>query len=237
MKIFSLDNVKNGNFKYLISIGKRQPMHIGHKRSLERILSLDALKLIYVIGSSNKGGDALFNPFINPLNLNQQIEQFKFVFPDANPIFISIDDITDMSKWGSSIVSKLEEINIKPCECVIHFIGKEEDRITAPCSFMIESGKKITLEKGRWLIEALEYYEFDIWFDNEAEVNLSISARNLRNIDLINISKEDKNLFAAYDYIVKIAKEARASDPERDKILDIPLTLGDLSKQRIRLET
>lgn len=227
-QFYSLEDVIKAKIKYILSIGKRQPMHIGHKKSLERILNIPNTKLIYVIGSVNKGGDPLFDPFVNPLTLEQQIEQFNRALPNNDVIFLPILDVADMSKWGPSIISSLEELNIKPNECVIHFIGKPEDRLKEASSFFLPTGEQIILEAGRWLIEAITYYNIAIWFDKEIEVNLNLSARNLRNIDL---NSAENALLATPDYLLEIASKAH------DKNSKDPITLRDLSLQRIKIET
>ncbi len=226
--LYSQNEIEESKIKYILSIGKRQPMHIGHKKSLEKILNIKNTKIIYVIGSVNKGGDPLFDPFVNPLNVDQQIEQFKRVFPNKKAIFIPIPDVEEMSQWGPIIINALKEKNIDPKECAIHFIGKPEDRLKDPSSFFLPNGKKIILESGRWLIEALAYYDIAIQFDQEIEVDLTLSARNLRNIDL---ESKETSLLAAPKYLLEIASEAK------DKNSQEPITLRDLSLQRIKIET
>ena len=228
---YSLTQVKENKIKYILSIGKRQPMHIGHKKSLERILAIEEITLIYVMGSVNTGHDPLFTPFINPLNLEQQIEQFKQVFHKQNVIFIPILDVADMSKWGPSMLEHLAEHNINPQDCAVHFIGKPEDKLKETCSFLLPNNTQVTLEPGRWLIEALAYYDIAIWFDNEIEVNLDISARNLRELDLEHLSEDERNQLAAPDYLLEITRQARNASSTG------PVTLKDLSLKRIETET
>jgi hypothetical protein len=223
-----LQQVKDAGIKYILSIGKRQPMHIGHKRSLERILTIEGTKLVYVIGSTNLPGDPLFDPFTNPLDVNQQIEQFKISIPNKEVIFLPILDVADMSKWGPSIIASLSELGIKPEECAMHFIGKPEDKLKSPSSFTLPDEKIVTLSAGQWLVEAMGYYGFIIWIDNEMEVNLNLSARSLRKMDLENLTVTEKSLFAAPDYLLKIAKEARKKNKDKKG----PITLEDLSLVR-----
>ena len=225
------EQLKNSGIKYILSIGRRQPMHIGHKRSLAKILAISNVKLIYVIGSSNIKGDPLFDPISNPLNLAQQIEQFKQVFPDGNAIFLPIEDVPDISKWGPMIVADLKELSIDPMDCAIHFIGKPEDKIVDPCEFVLENGKKEALLPGQWLIEVLSFYGFTMWFDNELPVELHISARKLRQLDLINLSSEHEEILAAPEYIREIATKARLFNPE---LSDEAISLYDLSLARIK---
>lgn len=234
----TLEEIKESGIKYVLSIGKRQPMHIGHKKNLERILSIDNVTLVYVIGSANKYGDHLFDPYVNPLNIEQQIEQFKEVFPkETKVIFLPINDVADMSKWGPSIKENLEGLEIYPEDCAIHFIGKPEDKIKSPVSFILENGEYVTLKAGQWLVEAMSYYGFTIWFDEELEVDLSISARNLRKLDLNNLTEEQKKIIAAPDYLIKIAKLARDKNPDKLLMKDIPITLADLTLERMRIQS
>jgi len=218
--------------KYIISIGKRQPMHIGHKNTLAKILALKDFKLIYIMGSSNLKGDVLFDPFTNPLTISQQIEQFRRVFPEDGAIFLPIDDDNEIGIWGDIIIEALAKVNIKPEECVIHFIGKNEDKISEEVKFKLKSGEEAILKPGEWLIEALKYWGFHFWFDIDQDPDLTISARNLRKLDLENLSNKEKNLFAAPDYIIEISKAAREANPEKEKLKNIPITMNDLSLQR-----
>ncbi len=228
----TLAELRNSKIKYVLSIGKRQPMHFGHKRSLEKLLAIEGIKLIYVIGSANQGGDPLFDPFTNPLTIDQQIEQFKRAFPQQDAIFLPIIDVADMSKWGPSIIASLKVLGISPQECAMHFIGKPEDKLKVPSSFILPNGEIVTLQAGQWLVEAMGYYGFAIWFDDEMDVDLSISARNFRKMDLEHLSDEQKALFATPEYLLEIAQKARENNPDKNG----PITLEDLSLERLRLE-
>ncbi len=225
--VHTIEELKSQNIKYILSIGKRQPMHIGHKASLERILALKNMQLVYVMGSCNLKGDPLFDPLVNPLTIEQQIKQFKAVFPEKEAIFIAIPDVPEMGKWGDVMIETLAEYNIFPNECAIHFIGKDEDRLEKDLQFTMTNGKDVFLRKGQWLIEALAFWGFTFWFDKETETDLSISARNLRKLDL----NGNTDLFAAPEYLKELALQAREGNPE---IKREPLTLYDLSLQRIK---
>lgn len=223
----SVEDLKSQNIKYILSIGKRQPMHIGHKASLERILALRDMQLVYVIGSCNLKGDPLFDPLVNPLTVKQQIKQFAVVFPKEQAIFIPITDVPDMGKWGDVMIESLAAHKISPKECAIHFIGKDEDRLTQDLRFTMSDGKDVTLRKGQWLIEALAFWGFTIWFDKEIKTDLSISARNLRKLDL----EKNIELLAAPEYLKELASKAREHNPE---VKGEPLTLYDLSLERMK---
>ena len=225
--IFNIEQLESANIKYILSIGKRQPMHIGHKKSLERILALKDMQLVYVIGSSNLKGDPLFDHIVNPLTVEQQKEQFRKVFPRKKVIFIPIMDVPDMGQWGDVMINSLAEYEINPKNCAIHFVGKAEDKLAQDISFNLY-GKKVSLKAGQWLIEALNFWGFPIWFDEELKTDLSISARNLRNLDLCS---EDTKLFAAPEYLKKMAMKARERNPE---LKGEPITLYDLSLERIK---
>lgn len=224
-----LEELKLKNIKYILSIGKRQPMHIGHKTSLERILALKDMHLVYVMGSCNLKGDPLFDPIVNPLTIEQQIKQFKKVFPEEEAIFIAIPDVPEMGKWGDVMIESLAKYKIFPKECAIHFIGKDEDRLEKDLRFTMSNGKDVFLRKGQWLIEALAFWGFTIWFDKEIKTDLRISARNLRKFDLDG----NTDIFAAPKYLKELVLKARKGNPE---IKGEPLTLYDLSLQRIKGE-
>ena len=215
--------------KYILSIGKRQPMHIGHMRALERILAIKDRRLVYVIGSTNAKTDPLFDPLTNPLDLKQQIKQFQVVFPDADPVFIAIKDVPEMGQWGDILIAALARQGIKPEECVIHFIGKDEDRLEWDMEFSMRNGQRCLLNKGQWLIEALTHWGFQIWFDEREDADLSISARNLRKVDLFD--EEQIKLLAAPEFLRNLAVKAREGNPE---FAGNPITLYDLSWQRMK---
>lgn len=228
------EQVEKAKIKYILSIGRRQPMHIGHKQSLAKIMKIQGIKLVYVMGSSNLYGDELFDPINNPLDIAQEIEQFKVVFPDYNDvIFLPILDYKDMSDWGPAIKASMDRLNINIADCAIYFIGKPEDALIEATSFYLETGEKVTLNPGQWLIDAMAYYGFAIWIDKDIEVNLNISARKLRNLDLNNLSESDRSLIAAPEYLLDLAKSARL----KNGLSTEPLTLNDLSVLRATCKT
>jgi hypothetical protein len=232
---YSLSEVISANKKYILSIGRRQPMHIGHKNTLKKLIKIQNeldLQLIYVMGSTNVAGDPLFNPFVNPLNVEQQIKQFQIAFPDTKAIFLSIIDEPDMNQWGVSIIDALNKLNIQPQDCVIHFVGKEEDKLTEDVSFTKNNNETITIAAQHWLIEAIAYYDIAIWFDREIETDLTISARNLRQLDLANLTLKEKALFATPEYLKSLALQARLSNPNKEE----KLSLKELTLQRLRIE-
>ena len=230
--LHDVEELSSNNIKYILSIGKRQPMHIGHKKSLARIIDIPGVKLIYVMGSSNLKGDPLFDPLTNPLNIEQQIKQFQIAFPEEDPIFLPIKDIKDMSLWGEIIIAALADLNIKPSECAVHFIGKEEDKLLEGVQFSLKTGDSVTLEAGQWLIEALIHWGFYIWLDKVKDVDLTISARKFRKLDLENLSEENKNLLVAPEYLRELAIQARDSNPNKENLKNISITLHDLTLLR-----
>lgn len=235
--IYNVGDVSLVSPKYIISIGRRQPMHIGHIMGIKRILSIENAKLIYVIGSMNLFGDLLFDPINNPLNLEQQIQQFKLVFPKENPIFIALKDFPDTLLWASTLIKLLQDINISSDECVIHFIGKKEDVLQTKKYWYVD-GKEILLLPNQWEIEIFKYFGFRIWMDSlqyivKDSADLCISARNFRGIDLYNLSQSDKRLLATPDYLKKIALKARYFNTAIYRGVD---TERFLSSERLALE-
>jgi len=233
MTVILPNKFKEYGVKYILSIGRRQPMHIGHKRSLAKILAIPDVTVIYVIGSSNIFGDPLFDPFNNPLNLHQQMEQFHKVFPEKKVIFLPIIDVANISDWGPAIIAALKEFSITPSECIIHFVGKPEDRIKEICKFTLPNGEEKELVEGQWLIEVLSYYGFSIWFDQDIPVELGISARQFRQLDLEKLTDEQEKILAAPEYLKALAQKARERNPEQE---GKPITLYDLTLDRIKRE-
>ncbi len=63
-----------------------------------------------------------------------------------------------------------------------------------------------------------------------------INATEIRAFDLGKLTAEQKALMASPDYIVGLAKAARDSDPDKELLRDVPLTVFDLTLDRLRNE-
>jgi len=225
----SKQQVQLSGKRYVVCIGRRQPMHRLHKESIEEALET-GLKLIYVIGSTNTADSDLYDPINNPLTYEQQIEQFYLTFPQARGnkdiTIIGIEDVGNLAIWAQNLVDKLDKLGVTK-DCVVHFRGKNIDRH----DFDIEiAGQKITL-KDSWYIDTLPYFGLSVWYSkNIFKRDYDISSRHLRLYDLNKIGKYKQQQFACYDYIKKLANDAREASPIKTYLegQKIPVTMIDI---------
>jgi hypothetical protein len=144
MNYTDIDAPKADGIKYMLSVGRRQPMHQGHLRTLARIMEHGYTPII-VIGSTNTAekanglADPLFEPVSNPLTLEQQREQIRLSLPGKvegkDYHLVSFPDLGDTDKWNQTLIDTLKgqiEIDGKYPnllgQTAFHFIGKPEDK-------------------------------------------------------------------------------------------------------------
>ena len=218
------------SIKYIITIGRRQPMHIGHKQSLDKIISnLNEAKIIYGIGSSNLNAP-FFNPLTNPLSIEQQVGQFYAVFPEQDAIFLPIEDVGNMGVWSENIVKSLAAENIRPDECVVYFLGKEEDKRTE-AKITQCYGRDVTMPVGDWEINIINQWGFNIWNDLQLdEADLNISARQFREKDFRTFTEAEKILLPAFDYLYNEIIIAR--DELTSQGYELPYSMFALTAKR-----
>ena len=242
----SFEQAKAAGIKYSLLVGRRQPMHQAHLKTIAKNMEAGLIPII-VIGSSNtaikqdSSDDGLFDPIRNPLTPEQQREQIKRAFPDKvegmDYVVTEFSDLGNNELWCRGLVEKLHgevEINGKHPELsgktMFHFIGKPEDAVT------LGEGQ----EKFEYAWEKIfDELKFPALVDApHADVDINLSATKLRELDLNNLSANDKALFADSDYIIELANKARENNPQKDILNNahIPVTLLDLSMERLHKE-
>lgn len=225
------DDVKEGlgkrGLEYGISIGRRAPMHRIHAEALQEIADA-GLKPVMFVGSTNSADSQWFDPVKNPLTLDQQKEQLKHALPhlydEAN--VLTLPDYGNQEKWLQGFFKMIEGTPFSG-KSVVHYRAKAADRkdnngAIRPLSQYMEGFAK----RG---MPAWESYNADPADDN-------INATEIRSFDLRHLTKKQKALMAAPDYIIELAKEARDSNPDKKLMRDVPLTVFDLTLDRLRKE-
>lgn len=238
---------KKQGIEYILTIGRRQPMHVGHLKTIKDIIG-EGYKPIIVIGSTNRGHkdngllDPLFEPVSNPLTLAQQREQIRLALGDKKEgleYFITeMPDMGDNEKWCAKLSQILNgQLYIEgrypdiTDKTAFHFIGKEVDR--RPRRLVGEKGviKEVLAYFWEGILDRLGIPVLQTGAHDGIDINLS--ATTLRKLDLNNLTVEQKALFATPDYIINLANEARLHNQ-----LDasIPVTMLDLSLDRLKKE-
>lgn len=245
-----IEKIRKANFENAVSVGRRQPMHKMHYDSINEILNL-AMRLVYVVGSTNSAFtvegevDKLFDPIKNPLTFLQQRQQLFFAFPhlydmericrerpqvvpEKNVIIISLPDIGNLTKWSKKLCGLLSDYGVLE-KSVLHFRGKQIDK----GEIEYVSGEKQRQISDSWPTDALRDFGLSIWYsENPKEEDYLIHSSDLR---IVNLEEENKNIIA-YDYIFDQVKRARENDPDKNKLRKIPLTMFDLTLERMRKE-
>ena len=242
----SFEQAKENGIKYSLLVGRRQPMHQAHLKTIAKNMESGLIPII-VIGSSNtaikqdSSDDGLFDPIRNPLTPEQQREQIKRVFPDKvegkDYVITEFPDLGNNELWCRGLVEKLHgEVEIKgkhpelTGKTMFHFIGKPEDAVS-----LGEGGEKFEYA---WE-KIFDELKFPALVDTpHADVDINLSATKLRGLDMNNLSATDRALFADADYIIELANKARAENPSKDALnsAKTPVTLLDLSLQRLERE-
>ncbi len=253
-KFENFEAARGGNKEYMLLVGRRQPMTIAHQRTIERVIE-QGFKPIIVIGSSNgaykEGGaiDSLFEPISNPMTVEQQKQQLQVTFPDLvvgrDYMIVEMNDLGDNPLWCETLAGKLRGlVEVEggyPVDVfgktAMYFIGKTKDRR----NFIDKNGNEVL---GYWWEETFGELGIPVLVEEKLKgIDINLSATDLRNYDLENLSDEDRELFASPDYMIQLAREVRGQIRQylKDKgsnfdIDSIPLTAFDLTLYRLGIE-
>lgn len=223
------DKLAADGIKYGISIGRRAPMHKMHVDCLREIQEAGLTPVVF-IGSTNSGDSPLFDPIRNPLTLEQQKQQLKLAVPDLydEKHILTLPDQGDPERWFDQFFAMTKGTDLEN-QSVAHYRSKASD---AP-----QAGGKIrplSSYMNGFITRGLPSWES---FNRDANQD-DINASDLRILDLEHLSPVEREIFAAPDYIIQIASQARANNPDKHLLNDagVPLTLLDLSLDRLRKE-
>ena len=215
--------------RYGISIGRRAPMHKMHVDCLREIKEA-GLEPVVFIGSTNDAQSAFYDPVRNPLTVDQQKEQLRIAAPDVynEKHILTLPDQGDSDRWFDSFFKMIKGTDFEN-QSVVHYRSKASD---AP-----QAGGKInplSSYMSKFISHGVPAWESF----NRDPADDSINASDLRKVDLEHMTPQQRELFAAPDYIASIAKEARESNPDR-ALLDeahVPVSVFDLTLDRLRKE-
>lgn len=221
------EGLKERGLAYGVSIGRRAPMHRIHAEAIREIAEA-GLKPVIFIGSTNGADSRWFDPVRNPLTLEQQKEQLKRAVPEHydETRILTLPDVGDQEKWLSSFFALFDGTEFKG-KSVVHYRAKAADR----------------QDKGGAIRPLSQYMEgfaqrglpaWESW--NRDPADDDINATEIRAFDLENLTAAQRALISAPDYVVALAQEARAGNPDREMLKGVPLTLFDLALDRLRKE-
>ena len=238
--------------KYMLAVGRRQPMHVAHLETLQKILQ-HGYTLIMVVGSTNEAikpdgcHDHFFEPIANPLTPTQQFNQARAALKEwragTDYLILPFPDVHDNDVWCWRLAESLKgwiEIDGKfpdlSGQTAFHFRGKEEDKRL----------RRFIGQTPEAHEERLAYF-WEGQFDRLGLPVLqdaplpgtdmqSVSGTRLRQMDLNTLTPEQYALFAVPDYIISEANWARSQNPSKALIAHIPVTTFDLTLQRLAKE-
>ena len=214
--------------KYGISIGRRAPMHKMHADCIQEIIDAGLTPVIF-IGSTNGPQSQYYDPLSNPLTVEQQKAQMKLAFPklDVDNHVIACDDVGKYEQWCDSVSAAISRTGLAG-KAVAHFRSKSADAGASGAIKPLSSYRDGFIKRGLPVWESF----------NRSKVDDAINASELRQLDLKSLSTEQEKIFADPDYIIHIAKEARAHNPARAELEanNIPLTMLDLTFDRLHKE-
>jgi ribose-phosphate pyrophosphokinase len=216
--------------QYGISLGRRAPMHIMHMDCILEMVNA-GLKPAIFIGSTNGPDSPLYDPVRNPMTIEQQKEQLNQALPGLNlntAFIITLEDHEDDKIWLKNLVKKIKDSGLYD-KSVVHFRSKAADHVKddAPVK-PLNQYVQAFVDEG---LAVWQSYNSDSADDN-------ISATNLRFYDLENLTTDQRNVIAAPDYLINLARQARANNPDKHLLEahQVPLTVLDLALERLRLE-
>lgn len=214
--------------KYGITIGRRAPMHKMHMDCILEIADA-GLTPIILIGSTNGPQSRYYNPLKNPLTVAQQKAQMTWLFPgvDIDRYVITLDDVGDDELWCDNLHTAISHAGLAG-KSVVHFRSKNADAGVAGAIKPLSSYSEGFIKRGLPVWESF----------NRDKADDAINASELRILHLEHLTAAERQLFAAPDYIIQLAKEARARNASKAELdaHHIPITMLDLTFDRLQKE-
>lgn len=225
-----LDQREKDNILFGVSIGRRAPMHRIHADCLREIAQAGMAPVV-VIGSTNGADSHLYDPVRNPMTVVQQVEQLRRAVPECfDPsIVVVLEDVGSNDQWMADLVAELEKAGIPVERSAIHFRAKAADAI--------KSGGEIKPLAA--YMTGFADQGFTVWESFNADPQDDhVNASDIRRFDLNALTLSQRAVMCAPDYIVSLAKCARADNPDAMFLENsgVPLTVFDLTLDRLRKE-
>jgi len=137
-------------------------------------------------------------------------------------------DVGNAEFWTGGLSKLLYDNWIDPKRSVSHYRSKASDRDV--------TGAIIPLSDTE---DVMRRYGLSVWQSHNSDPAMDeISATPFRTMD-VNAAEnqhEIDNTLAAPQYIRRIANEARENNPDKKLLAGLPVTMLDLTLQRLRLE-
>ena len=222
---FAADRIKYG-----VTIGRRQPMHRAHIDCIKEIAAA-GLHPVIVIGSVNQAESRFYQPIKNPLDEAQQREQIRRAMDHSGIKDYTVLALKDMGHnefWASSLAKLLQDNGLKPSECVSHYRSKAADADIGDALAPMSATE-----------EFLNGYGISVWHSVNRDPALDgLSASTFRKTNLMadDMQATLHRDLAAPDFLMFEAKRARAANPDKALLCDLPITTLDLSLRRFREE-
>lgn len=223
MEVLSREGVRFG-----VSLGRRAPMHCMHVDCILDIVRAGLVPVI-VMGSVNGADSVLYNPVKNPLTVEQQKEQFRIALAGVSYKALMMEDYVSDADWMKRLMQMLKDEGIYD-SATMHFRAKAADAADANKT----SHKPLSQYTDVFTAEGVTVWQSY----NENPEDDNINASDIRRFDLENLTPAQRALMAAPDYIVSIARAARADNPDKQLLekYKIPLSVLDLAFDRMYKE-
>jgi hypothetical protein len=222
--VILINKLKMPNIKYAISIGRRAPMHLVHLDCLQEIKSA-GLQPVIIIGSANTKLDKFYDPVRNPLTIKQQHTQLQKVLGEEyQPQHIYTLEDQDDESWLEQLSSIVNRYNN---QVIFHYRTK-----------LIEKSNNIAeIPSLTSYLSIFAARGWEVWQTHNKKAEFDdIHASDLRKMDLLNLTPVERKIFAAPELIIEMATAARAKNPDRDLLKDMPVTMLDMSLERLYQE-
>jgi len=141
---------------------------------------------------------------------------------------LALKDMGHNEFWASSLAKLLQDNGIKPSECVSHYRSKAADADVGDALAPMSATE-----------EFLTGYGISAWHSVNKDLSMDdLSASNFRKKDLMadDLQSTLNRDLAAPDFLMFEAKRARAENPYKALLADLPITTLDLSLRRFHDE-
>lgn len=215
---------------YGVTLGRRQPMHCVHMDCIQEIMRAN-LHPVIIIGSANVPESHFYNPLRNPLTVDQQREQIRLAMEKEKITLYTVLPMSDMSDnnlWAEELARRLRAEGMPPEKCAYHYRTKAADPVSMVAGLPYEKWKKPQRDVG-----------FTIWHSANVGTSMDkIEATKYRTMNLMAAESLDelRHNLVVPDYIKAQAKLARENNPDKEMLREVPITMLDLTLQRLHRE-
>lgn len=230
-----LARIKDQKITTGITVGRRQPMHIGHLDCVREIIHSGITNILFVIGSNNIAESDFYDAARNPLTFDQQVRQIQYALtllgqemPEMNTAIdykiVGLSDMGDMNAWAEELRELVVLSGFVPERAIYHYRSKVED---------INNPRGLAKSESEILAQNIS-----VWRSYNQDMMLNfINSTEFRLMDLEGeeFRRKSKQLVHA-ELIRHEAKRAREESPDPDVQLlaHLPLTMMFLTLEKMR---